>query len=263
LKGAVVAFGSGKLDQKIPVLSSDEIGEVAAAFNAMGSKLQETTVSRDSLVEEVAERRWLEEKISESEKRLTGIFNSMLSGVMIIDEESHKIVDVNPAALALFGMSRQEVIGRHCHTFICPAQEGACPVTDMGLAVDHSERTILNRQGEEIPILKSVAKETINGQRYLIESFVDIRDRKKIEQEKEILIGELQEAIAQVKTLSGIVPICMHCKNIRDDKGYWNKVEQFLAEYSGAQFSHGICDDCIREHYPEVAEDVMKAKSAA
>lgn len=260
LKDAVIAFGSGQFDKKITVSSNDEIGEVAAAFNAMGSKLQQTTVSRDSLAEEIAERKMLEEIIRENEKRLTSIFDSMLSGIMIIDEKSHEIVDVNPAALALLGMSKKEVIGRQCHAFICPAQEGNCPVTDLGLTVDHSERIMLNQKGEEVPILKSVASGIINGRRCLIESFIDISDRKKVEQEKEALIRELQEALAQVKTLSGIVPICMHCKNIRDDRGYWNKVERFLADYSGAQFSHGICDECIREHYPEIAEDVIKAK---
>ena len=62
---------------------------------------------------------------------------------------------------------------------------------------------------------------------------------------------ELKEALAQVKTLSGLIPICMHCKGIRDDKGYWNKLENYISDHSDVQFSHGICDKCLNEHYPD------------
>lgn len=62
---------------------------------------------------------------------------------------------------------------------------------------------------------------------------------------------ELEDAQSKIKTLSGIIPICMHCKGIRDDKGYWNQLEKFISENSEAQFSHGICDDCLKKHYSE------------
>ncbi|MEE4253732.1 MAG: hypothetical protein V2I50_06790, partial [Desulfuromusa sp.] len=61
----------------------------------------------------------------------------------------------------------------------------------------------------------------------------------------------LQKAQSQIKTLSGIIPICMFCKEIRNDEGYWKKVEEFVEEHSDAQFSHGICPDCLEKHYPE------------
>ena len=62
---------------------------------------------------------------------------------------------------------------------------------------------------------------------------------------------ELMEAQAKIKTLSGIIPICSHCKEIRDDKGYWNKLEKFISEHSEAQFSHGICEKCLNKYYPD------------
>lgn len=64
----------------------------------------------------------------------------------------------------------------------------------------------------------------------------------------------LEKAFAEIKTLSGIVPICMHCKGIRDDQGYWNQLEKYISEHSDARFSHGICDKCIEKYYP-VEED--------
>jgi hypothetical protein len=62
---------------------------------------------------------------------------------------------------------------------------------------------------------------------------------------------ELELSLAQVKLLSGILPICMHCKKIRDDKGYWNKLEDFIQSHSQAEFSHALCTACLEKHYPE------------
>jgi len=71
---------------------------------------------------------------------------------------------------------------------------------------------------------------------------------------------ELSEALAQVKQLKGIVPICMHCKKIRNDENYWQQVEEYLAEHTEADFSHSICPECLEKHYPEY---VNKKKTRA
>ena len=69
-------------------------------------------------------------------------------------------------------------------------------------------------------------------------------------------VKELQEALDHIKTLQGILPICTFCKKIRNDQGYWDQVEHYIGERSQAQFSHSICADCIKKHYPEVADDL-------
>jgi len=71
------------------------------------------------------------------------------------------------------------------------------------------------------------------------------------ERERDRLILELREALEKVKTLSGLLPICAHCKKIRDDKGYWNQVEGYLSAHSELKFSHGICPECAKKYYPE------------
>jgi PleD family two-component response regulator len=73
--------------------------------------------------------------------------------------------------------------------------------------------------------------------------------------EKEKLIVELQEALAKVKTLSGLLPICSSCKKIRDDKGYWNQIETYIRERSEADFTHGICPKCAKMLYPGLLKD--------
>ncbi|MCK5022971.1 MAG: DUF3365 domain-containing protein, partial [Candidatus Aenigmarchaeota archaeon] len=74
----------------------------------------------------------------------------------------------------------------------------------------------------------------------------------KKEREQQELIKTLQRALLEIKTLQGIVPICSFCKKIRDDKGFWNQVESYVSKHTEAKFSHGVCPDCQREHYPEL-----------
>ena len=75
----------------------------------------------------------------------------------------------------------------------------------------------------------------------------DITARKRAEEEREILIQKLQEAHEKVKTLSGFLPICMYCKKIRDDKGYWEEVEAYIRDHSEAKFTHSICSECKKK----------------
>ncbi len=81
--------------------------------------------------------------------------------------------------------------------------------------------------------------------------FHDETERKSAEAERERLITERQAALAKVKTLSGMLPICSSCKKVRDDKGYWSQIESYLQEHTEAEFSHSICPDCARQLYPE------------
>lgn len=75
---------------------------------------------------------------------------------------------------------------------------------------------------------------------------------KKAEEDKTKLIYDLQQTIKEIKTLQGIIPICASCKNIRDDKGFWNRVESYIKKHSDVKFSHGICPDCAKKLYPDL-----------
>jgi len=82
----------------------------------------------------------------------------------------------------------------------------------------------------------------------------------RAERERDRLIQELQAAMASIKTLKGLLPICASCKKIRNDKGYWQQVESYLAEHSEVQFSHGICPDCMVKLYPEFVDQLDDEK---
>lgn len=85
----------------------------------------------------------------------------------------------------------------------------------------------------------------------IIGTHSDITDRKGYEAEREAMITELNAALATVKKLSGLLPICSYCKKIRDDKGYWNQIERFIQENSDAEFTHSICQDCLKKYFPD------------
>jgi PAS domain S-box-containing protein len=80
----------------------------------------------------------------------------------------------------------------------------------------------------------------------------EVLERKRAEEERERLIAELRNALASVKTLSGMLPICASCKKIRDDKGYWDQLEKYISAHTDARFTHGICPECAQKLYPDL-----------
>jgi PAS domain S-box-containing protein len=133
--------------------------------------------------QDITEQKKGEQALRGSEKYLEEILSSVLTGVLIIDEKTHQIVDANPNALETIGASKEHVIGKVCHRFICPAEKGKCPISDLGQTVDGSERVLFRVNGERVPILKTVTTTTWRGRKYLVESFLDISKRKWMEEQ--------------------------------------------------------------------------------
>ncbi|MFH1983342.1 MAG: PAS domain-containing protein [Pseudomonadota bacterium] len=100
--------------------------------------------------------------------------------------------------------------------------------------------------------LAATAAQEADGESICRVVMSDITDRKRSEKERELLISELTDAMRQVKKLSGLLPICSYCKKIRDDQGYWNQIESYIHEHSEAEFSHSVCQECAKKHYPDM-----------
>ena len=168
------------------------------------------------------------------------------------------ILSWNRGAERLYGYSSTKVIGKSIGLLMPPEKtHELAPLLEQvrrGQPVRHFESLRLTRDGRVIPVSLSISpmrnrEGAIAGAATIAR---DISERKQAEQERERLVRELQAALANVKTLSGLLPICAHCKNIRDDKGYWNQIEIYIRDHSEAQFTHGICPDCIRKLYPHL-----------
>jgi PAS domain S-box-containing protein len=118
----------------------------------------------------------------ESQQYLATILATVQVGIIVIDAESHTIVEANPKALEVIGARREEILGSICHQYICPAEVGKCPITDLNLCIDCSDRQVITAKGDSISVVKTVAKITVGGRLHLVESFLDISDRKRAEE---------------------------------------------------------------------------------
>lgn len=250
LMEAIILTGNATLDSAMEAMNRDAFSYLLKPYDIEQLLL---------IIRRAMEKQQAERALKENELRLKMLLDSLPSGVIVVDPVTHTITDVNAAAVAMIGASRSAIVGKGCHRFVCPSERGRCPITDLGESVESSDRELLTAQGEAVAIVKSVVAMKFGGREYLVENFIDITERKRLEKERESLIQALQEALARVKALSGMLPICASCKKIRDDKGYWNQLEIYISEHSDALFSHGLCPDCLKKTYAEL--DALKGEA--
>jgi PAS domain S-box-containing protein len=186
----------------------------------------------------------------------------MGDGVIATDAQG-RIEFINPVAQELTGWRQEEAAGNDSTQVLNiinaetrgPAENSVTRVLRDGLEVGWVNHTLLiAKDGTEIPIDEKAAPITddqgaITGVVLILK---DISQWVRLEEARENLITELQETLAQVKTLSGLLPICTSCKQIRDDQGYWHQLENYLRDHSDTEFTHGICPDCARKLYPQI-----------
>ncbi len=145
--------------------------------------------------------------LSEDLGSLHVILQSIKAGVILVDPQTRIIGFANEAALKMAGCQREQLVGKVCHKFFCPAQVNHCPVLDEGKTVDHSDRVLVRRDGSHMPILKSVVPITLDGKPWLLESFEDISAIKQIER-------ELQESRRSLAALMSNLPgMAFRCRN--------------------------------------------------
>jgi PAS domain S-box-containing protein len=140
-------------------------------------------------------------ELRESRDEFKALFESVETGILMIDQQTHELVDANQVASEMVGLPREKIVGSLCHKFVCPAETGRCPVTDLGQSVDNSERVLLTANGERRAIIKTVRPVTISGRSLLLESFIDITERKHAEtalRESEQRYRDLFENAAEI-----------------------------------------------------------------
>jgi PAS domain S-box-containing protein len=140
-------------------------------------------ISLTHKIRKAVEQHQAELAIKESEERLRKLLYSLPSGVMVIDAETHVVVQVNPAALLMMDATEQDILGKPCFGLVCPSEERQCPITDLGQKFDSIERLLIRKDHSAIPVLKSVARITLGKRPVLVESFIDLSEQKKVERE--------------------------------------------------------------------------------
>ena len=115
--------------------------------------------------------------------------------------------------------------------------------------------TALNNETLALELVKKGAQDYIVKGNFtpelLVRSIFYAIERKALNDRQDDLIAQLKKALKEIKMLSGLLPICANCKKIRDDKGYWHMVENYISSHAEVEFTHGICPDCMKELYPE------------
>ena len=190
--------------------------------------------------------------IQAQEEKFSKAFHSSPYAVILTRLSDGRVFEVNEFFLKITGYPLEDVLGKtifDLHFWGHPEDRAA--VLDeltRGGSIRGCELQFRKKSGEPIVCLFSAEVLTIDGVKHLLSSIVDISDRKRAEAERE-------QALSEVKVLGGLLPICMHCKKIRDDKGYWNKLEFYIEAHSAAEFSHGICPECAKKLYPDFEPD--------
>jgi len=164
------------------------------------------------------------------------------------------IVSWNPAAERIYGYSAEEIIGKSI-TALFPLHRGE-ELLEIMAAVRRGEIVNLqdterrHKSGKNIPISATISPIKDHQGKVIGASAIarDISRQKQLERERQELIANLIAKAKDVHTLTGMLPICAACKCIRNDKGYWQKVEVYISEHSDAVFSHGLCPECINEY---------------
>jgi PAS domain S-box-containing protein len=165
-----------------------------AFFDDKGAITEYQSVGRD-----ITSQKQTELELSVKKDYLDLIFSSVKAGILMIDAKTHIIVDANPAAAEMIGAKEEQIIGKVCQNFICPAEKGKCPVTDFGLDVDNSEQLLLATNGTKKSVIKYVTPTKLHGRDCLLETFIDNTSRKQVEEELQAAYSQLTAAEKELK----------------------------------------------------------------
>jgi PAS domain S-box-containing protein len=202
------------------------------------------------------ERKQAEDALKESEERYRTLFEHAGDAIFILDGEGDnagRIVAANHAAAAMHGYTIDELQRMSITDLDTPeAARGAAGMVRRILDGEWIKAELSHRRknGMEFPVEVTAGPLELGGRTFILAVDRDITQRRKIEAARENLIQDLKDAFEKIKALKGLLPICASCKKIRDDKGYWNRIEEYIRTHTDAEFTHGICPDCMDKLYP-------------
>jgi diguanylate cyclase (GGDEF)-like protein/PAS domain S-box-containing protein len=186
----------------VPAIIDDElVGQIglANAPRDYTARDQEVCERLSRLLAMAIHRHRLDETLRESESGLQTILDNVQTGVLIVDPETHVIVDANPVAVGLFGAPKEQIVGSECSRFICRPEHGKCAVTDLGETVVNAERVLQRPDGGNLWVMQTVVKVALQGKERLLESYVDITERRQWEEAIQTTNDKLHALVAQVE----------------------------------------------------------------
>ncbi|MGD9782833.1 MAG: PAS domain-containing protein [Kiritimatiellia bacterium] len=193
--------------------------------------------------------------LSLQREKFSKAFHSSPYAMLLTRLSDGKILEVNDGFTDLVGYGDEEVLGCRTTDLNLWAKAGDRDAIVAQLAargrVDGLEFAFRKKSGDLLTGLFSAAVLAVGDEPCILSSIADITARKQVEEERERLVADRERALQEIKVLGGLLPICMSCKKIRDDQGYWNQIESYIRSHSQAEFSHSLCPECAHQLYPE------------
>ncbi len=213
------------------------------------------------LKNEILIRKKTEENLRSSERKLSTLMSNLPGmAYRCYNDEHFTMLFVSMGCKDLTGYSSEELINNKSVNFSSLIHEDDRDniFTDVESAVNDCRPFKLNyRIVDKSGNIKWVWEQGRSiyspaGEFLFLEGFItDVSNQKSIELEREELIETLQRTLDKVNILSGLLPLCSHCKKVRDDKGYWNQIDEYITTNSDADISHSICPDCAEQYYAD------------
>lgn len=196
--------------------------------------------------------RQVEEIKSGIKREWVSIFDAIHDWVCLIDLKA-TILRTNIAGEKFCHLPVKEMIGRTCCQLVHHSEKilEACPLHTMLRTGKRESVDVQRPDGRWLMVTVDPVFDTDGKMTKAVHIARDITQMVLIQNERKKLVKDYRAALIQVKTLKGLLPICSICKKIRDDKGNWNQIENYISTHTDASFTHSICPHCAREHYGE------------
>lgn len=206
-------------------------------------------------VRDVTHRIQVEQTLMEEVSRRRLLVEQCRDGIVVLDREG-RVDEANQEFAHMLGYSMEEMADLYVWDWdaVASKEQLLGMLDSIDTSGDHFETRHRRKDGSLCEVEISTNGAMFGGQKYIFCVCRDVTRRRQAEREKEQLIAELQEALAEVKALRGIVPICSYCHKVRDDEGFWEQVDVYIRRQSGASVSHGICPECMKQLFPELCE---------
>ena len=206
---------------------------------------------RQKIVSLEKELQQKEIKLQKAEEKFKSFFDSITDMLLIIDGHTRLIVHANQQACYMLGY--KNLLYRD-YTGLFPGEDKILSSPEDISFYDNvcEYKEIILSDGSLCPVDITVSVLDWYDKKSILLALRDRREKKMHEEEREKLVCDLQEAMAKIKTLNGLIPICSSCKKMRDDKGYWNSVEEYIKIHSEADFTESVCPSCMTKFYPSL-----------
>ena len=197
----------------------------------------------------------LQDRSDKAEELLKSLFENGHSIMLLIHPENGNILDANGTACEFYGYTKHEITNMRIMDINTLSEEQIFKEMEKARLAKCKNFTFRHRLAsgtvKDVEVFSGPIR--LSGEKVLYSIIHDISERRRIEQERENLIAKLEQAMAEIKRLRGILPICARCKKIRDNKGYWNQIETYMRTHSEVEFTHGICPECEGEFYSSLS----------